>query len=193
MRYNNRTLLKDHLRLDIWYYNNLLINNGFIFHQIKRNEGFNWIVFIAGKRSVLPSLYINDKNTTSFMFYKIDSINVKRISIKRKMLVHILLNSVHRQWWRTHDKELWNGLHTSANDSKIFANLLMLNTLNIPTARRFKKDKQYFVRYIMMYPCHQFLCIYDSEIISNSGSTCNSKYETNQSIHDPRTWKYITA
>ena len=69
----------------------------------------------------------------------------------------------------------------------------MLNTLNILTARQFKKGKQFFVGYIMMYPCHSFLRIFDFEIIFHNGSTWKSKDETTQSIRDTWTWKDGTA
>ena len=66
-------------------------------------------------------------------------------------------------------------------------NLVMLNTLNIPTSRQFKKGKKSLVRYIMMYPCHALLCISDLEILFHSGSACKIKYETNHSIRDTHT------
>ena len=47
------------------------------------------------------------------------------------------------------------------NDSKIFSYLVMLDTLNIPTDTLFKKDKQFVVRCIMMYPCNSILRISD--------------------------------
>ena len=67
------------------------------------------------------------------------------------------------------------------------SNMVMLNTLKILTARRFKKDKQFFVGYIIMYPCHSLVPISDLEIIFHSDPTCKSKDETTHSICDPRT------
>ena len=69
----------------------------------------------------------------------------------------------------------------------------MLNTLNIRTTRRFKKDTILFVIYIMIYLCHSLLCISYFKIILHSGLICKSKYETTQKIRDIRTWKYGTA
>ena len=65
----------------------------------------------------------------------------------------------------------------------------MINTLNIPTARRLKKDKQFCDGNITMYPCHSLLYIYYVKIIFRSGSTWKSRSETTQSIRDPQTWK----
>ena len=69
----------------------------------------------------------------------------------------------------------------------------MLNTLNIPPAQQFNKDKQFFVGYIMMCLYHSLIRISDFRIIFHSGSTCKIKYETTQSIRDLRTWKYGTV
>ena len=66
------------------------------------------------------------------------------------------------------------------------SNLVILNTLNPPTAQRFKKGKRFFVRYIMMYLCHLRIHIYDFEIIFHSGSTFKSKDERTHSIRDPQ-------
>ena len=65
---------------------NFLIHNSFIFHHGKINEGFNCIIFIVVKISVSPSLDKNDKHNTSFTFSKIDSINLKKNTNKKKFV-----------------------------------------------------------------------------------------------------------
>ena len=51
---NHKTVWNDYLWIDIWYYYNFLIHDGFIFHHSKINEGFNWIfVFHVKNTSVI--------------------------------------------------------------------------------------------------------------------------------------------
>ena len=53
--------------------------------------------FNCRKISVYTSLDKNDKNTTSFTFSKIDSVNVKNnINNKREMRGHVFMNCLNR-------------------------------------------------------------------------------------------------
>ena len=51
---NNKMFWKDYLRHAIRNYDNILIHNGFILNQIKRNEGFNSIIVIVVKKICVP-------------------------------------------------------------------------------------------------------------------------------------------
>ena len=87
---------------------------------------------------MLPLLDKNYKHTTSFTFSKIDSINVKNNINKKKNASTCVAEFCTYTTIKENDKYSLNGLPISVNDSNICFNLVMLNTLNIPTAQQLK-------------------------------------------------------
>ena len=69
-----------------------------------------------------PSLDINDKYTTSFAFSKIDSINVKNNIDKKRNASTCITEFCKYMMINKYDKESWNKLPISVNDSIIFTN-----------------------------------------------------------------------